>query len=124
MFCTFYVFGLDRVTSVVKCSVPVLPCFGADNTLSKSTFLLFYYLLPNNTCRQSDHAAQSLHDLSSQLCKKVYIINVQREKSAVSQNSSAEPAAFFLLNLKKKKKRKNLLSNAFSIVGILKYSVI
>ena len=69
------------------------------------------HLLPNNTCRQSDHAAQSLPDLSSQLCKKVYIINVEREKSAVSQNSSAEPATFFLLNSKKKKKRKSYIKS-------------
>ena len=63
------------------------------------------HLLPNNTCRQSDHAAQSLPGLSSQLCKKVYIINVEREKSAVSENGSAEPAS--CLFSKKKKQQKN-----------------
>lgn len=76
------------------------------------------HLLPNNTCRQSDHAAQSLPGLSSQLCKKVYIINVEREKSAVSENGSAEPASCLFSKKKKQTKKQCNLREVIAREGL------
>ena len=123
--CLDWMMLLQLLSAVCLCSLALVQITHCLNPTFCYFMTVFFkvacvHLLPNNTCRQSDHAAQSLPDLSSQLCKKVYIINVEREKSAVSQNSSAEPAAFFLLNLKKKKKRKKSFIKRFQHCGDFK----